>query len=139
VTLLNDPRPSARIERAYGLVDVRPLSVHGGILVLEVITMKTTTMARDARIFLRCKAAQKTLIERAAESLGMTTSDYVLSAALARSIEDVQRRNRLVLSDAGFSQLLEFMEADPEPEAQLVENACRYRRAIGSGTLIVED
>src|SRR2546421_10683114 len=101
--------------------------------------MGTTITTKDSRLFVRCKTRDKALIEQAAATLGMSVSDYILSTAIERAKEEVQRSNRVLVTQAAFAQLQEFLETDPEPSPALLENVARYRQMVESGKLTVED
>lgn len=101
--------------------------------------MELTLKPKDTRLYIRCQTPQKNLIEEAAAALGMSVSDYILSTMIERSASEIQRRNRLALSHAAFEQLHEFMQSEPQPSPELVENLSRYQKARDEGALTVAD
>lgn len=101
--------------------------------------MQTVVEPRDARLSIRCGVQEKALIECAAAAAGLSVSDYIRSVAIERSLNEIQRLNRILVSQEAFAQLADLLEADSEPPRALVENLGRYREAITSGALTVAD
>jgi uncharacterized protein (DUF1778 family) len=99
----------------------------------------STLEAKDTRLFVRCRTRDKDLIEQAAATPGMNVSDYILSTLIERSVGEMQRQNRITLTQAAFAQLTELMDRDPEPAPALAGNLKQYRKAVEAGTLSVAD
>lgn len=70
-------------------------------------------------INIRAKAAQRDLIDQAAERLGRSRSDFMLEAA-TRKAEDVLLDQTFFALDAGsFAQFHEMLDAPPQPNERL--------------------
>jgi uncharacterized protein (DUF1778 family) len=71
--------------------------------------MSSTTRTKDDRINLRLKHSAKLKLERAASFEGQTVSKFVLSSALARAEETIQKQEIISLnrkdSEAFFNAL----------------------------------
>jgi uncharacterized protein (DUF1778 family) len=72
--------------------------------------------SKDKRIDLRVNQAQK-----ASELEGMSLSSYLLSRGLAAAQADVERHEKLVLSDTDRDLFLQLLANPPQPEKALVE------------------
>ena len=95
--------------------------------------------AKNTRLYVRRKTPEKRLIEKAAMARGMNISDYILSTVLERSVSDIQRQNRISITEEAFEQLQAFLLTDPDPSAELVESLGGYQRALKRGMLTVAD
>lgn len=70
-------------------------------------------------INIRAKAAQRDLIDQAAERLGRSRSDFMLEAATRRA-EDVLLDQAFFRLDAdAFAQFQALLDAPPQPNARL--------------------
>src|SRR5438045_1358316 len=101
---------------------VRTQDVQYGILCQKETRMELSLKSKDTRLYVRCNSPQKTLIEQAAAKLGMSISDYILSTMIERSLDEIQRQNRLLLTQDAFAQLQDLLQTDPEPSPSLVQN-----------------
>lgn len=77
--------------------------------------------SKDKRIDLRVSEAQKSLLEKASELNGMSLSTYLLSHGLAAAQADVEKHEKLVLSDTDRDLFLQLLANPPHPEKALVE------------------
>lgn len=68
---------------------------------------------RDTPINLRVRAAQRELIDRAAQVLGKNRSDFMLEAACDKAQEVVLDQVFFRLSGAGFRQFTRLLNAPP--------------------------
>lgn len=74
--------------------------------------------AAVANINLRVRPEQKTLIERAADTIGVNRTQFMLEASVQRAESVLADRSRFVLSDDTFSEFVQALEAPlARPEA----------------------
>lgn len=81
-----------------------------------------STAAKPARretLNLRIPAAERSLIDRAALSIGKTRTDFILSAARRAAEEALLDRALVLVSPEKYKQFLAKLEATPEPNARL--------------------
>ena len=86
--------------------------------------MKTTTSSptkpvRRETLNLRIPAAERCLIDRAAQSSGKTRTDFILSAARRAAEEALLDRTIFVVSPAIYSKFLAMLDAPPQPNGRL--------------------
>jgi len=86
--------------------------------------MKSTTAAhakpaRRETLNLRIPAAERGLIDRAAQSSGKTRTDFILSAARRAAEEELLDRTIFVVSPATYSKFLALLDAPPQPNERL--------------------
>jgi uncharacterized protein (DUF1778 family) len=78
------------------------------------------TPRRDT-LNLRVPSTVRNLIDRAAESMGVTRTDFILGAA-RRAAEDTLLDRALVsVSPAAYAEFLARLDAPPQPNARLVK------------------
>ncbi len=68
---------------------------------------------------LRIPAAERGLIDRAAQSSGKTRTDFILSAARRAAEEELLDRTVFVVSPAAYTQFVAMLDAPPEPNERL--------------------
>jgi uncharacterized protein (DUF1778 family) len=68
---------------------------------------------------LRIKPAERGLIDRAAQSLGKTRTDFVLDAARRAAEEALLDRAILTASPKAYADFLARLDAPPRPNARL--------------------
>lgn len=93
--------------------------------------MDTSPATREKTINLRATPAQKTLIERAAESAGKTRTAFVLEATLQRAEAVLADRTRFALSAAQidrFNRVLDAPLRDPASLKKLLARRPRWAR-----------
>jgi uncharacterized protein (DUF1778 family) len=79
----------------------------------------TSSNSKEKRIDLRVSQAQKALLERASELKGMSLSAYLLSQGLATAQADIEKHQKLVLSDTDRDLFLQLLANPPQPEKAL--------------------
>lgn len=72
------------------------------------------TPLKPARIEARATVEQKTVIERAAALEGRTVSEFVLSTAVERAEEVIERQRVLRLSDEAFDDFMRVLDEPPQ-------------------------
>lgn len=77
------------------------------------------TAKRDTPLNIRATADQQQLIDRAAQALGKSRTEFMLESA-CRAAEDVLLdKTYFALSDSAFSDFLAMLESPPEPTQAL--------------------
>lgn len=73
---------------------------------------------RETNINLRAQAADKALIDRAAELLGQSRSSFMLEASVQRAQTVLADQTRFVLSESDMDRFLAALDAPlPDPKA----------------------
>ena len=75
--------------------------------------------ARGETINLRATHRQKDLIDRAAEALGRSRSDFMLDAACRQAEEVLLDRRYFVLSKDDFNRFMKLLDARPSSNPKL--------------------
>ena len=68
---------------------------------------------------LRIPAAERSLIDRAAQSSGKTRTDFILSAARRAAEAELLDRSLFVVSPQRYAQFLALLDAPPQPNEAL--------------------
>lgn len=68
---------------------------------------------------LRIPAAERGLIDRAAQSSGKTRTDFILGAARRAAEEELLDRTVFVVSPAAYARFVAMLDAPPEPNERL--------------------
>ena len=82
---------------------------------------------KEERISIRLNADQKSVIDAAAEALGINLSSFVLSNVLEAASRVVERQRQILLSDSAWNEFVGLIAADAEPTPAAVKAAQRYR------------
>jgi uncharacterized protein (DUF1778 family) len=83
-------------------------------------------MEKSQRIFVRATAAQKAIIEAAAEATKTSVSEFILESAIRDARDAIQDKTVFVVSPEVFDQMEELLAAPPVPNPGLEE---LHRRA----------
>lgn len=75
--------------------------------------------ARDVNINLRASRQQRSLIDRAAEALGKSRSDFMLDAARREAESVLLDRRYFALDAEGFGAFMERLDAEPTDNPEL--------------------
>jgi len=78
----------------------------------------TTTKPRDT-LNLRIAAAERNLIDRAAEAAGKTRTDFILEAARRAAEETLLDRALMVVGPEAYSNFLERLDQPAKPNDRL--------------------
>lgn len=81
-------------------------------------TASPTKPRRDT-LNLRIPAAERNLIDRAAQSAGKTRTDFILEAARRAAEETLLDRAVLAVSPEAYAEFLKRLDAPPQPTEQL--------------------
>ena len=90
---------------------------------------------KEERLDVRLRGDAKRLIASAAALTHQSLSEFVVSAALERSREVIERANVFRLSQHEASRFLDALSNPPSPHAKLQEAAEQYQNALDDGTL----
>ncbi len=74
---------------------------------------------RDVVINLRAKQSQRNLIDRAAESLGKSRSDFLLDAACSEAENVLLDQRIFYLDDAQYKVMMDLLNAPPQKNEKL--------------------
>jgi uncharacterized protein (DUF1778 family) len=86
------------------------------------ITMSTSRAKRDT-LNIRIKPEERSLIDRAAQSLGKNRTDFILEAARRAAEEALLDRTVLTISPEAYAEFVARLDAPAQPNERL-------RRAI---------
>lgn len=87
--------------------------------------------AKDSRIDLRVTAEQKTLLEQAASLSGVSLSAYTLLHLLPQAQQDIERQERLTLSNCDRDLFLSALANPPKLKGKLKSAIALYRDKYG--------
>lgn len=93
------------------------------------------TSRKEERLDVRLRKDSKQLIAEAAALSHQTLSEFVVSVALERSQEVIERANVISLSQQQASQFLDALASPPSPNDKLLKAAEQYQHALDDGTL----
>lgn len=82
---------------------------------------------KEERISIRLDAYQKSVIDAAAEALGISISSFVLSNVLEAASKVVERQHQIRLSESAWKQFVSLVAADTEPTPAALSAAERYK------------
>jgi uncharacterized protein (DUF1778 family) len=83
------------------------------------MTTATTTKARRDTLNLRIPPAERNLIDRAAESVGKTRTDFILEAARRAAEEALLDRALMVVSPEAYGEFLKRLDRPAQPNERL--------------------
>jgi uncharacterized protein (DUF1778 family) len=83
------------------------------------MTSTSTTKTRRETLNLRIPAAERNLIDRAAESAGKTRTDFILEAARRAAEEALLDRALLVVSPEAYRDFLKRLDRPAQPTDRL--------------------
>jgi uncharacterized protein (DUF1778 family) len=87
--------------------------------------------AKDSRIDLRVTEEQKVLLEQAASLSGVSLSAYTLLHLLPQAQQDIERQERLMLSNRDRDLFLSALENPLELRGKLKSAIAKYRDKYG--------
>jgi uncharacterized protein (DUF1778 family) len=77
------------------------------------------TIAKRDTLNLRIKADERSLIDRAAQSLGKNRTDFILDAARRAAEEALLDRKVLTVSPEAYAEFVARLDAPPQPNERL--------------------
>ncbi|MGB5632853.1 MAG: DUF1778 domain-containing protein [Waterburya sp.] len=87
----------------------------------------STPSPKDSRIDLRLTQEQKTTIEQAAAMNGVSVSAYTLIHLLPQAQQDIEERERLILSNRDRDTFLSAVANSPKLKGKLKTAIAQYR------------
>ena len=81
---------------------------------------KSKPAPRDERVDVRLSAALKSEIQRAADAEGVTLSQFILTATVAKTRETLERRHYLELSKRDAETFVDALLNPPQPNKALI-------------------
>jgi uncharacterized protein (DUF1778 family) len=78
-----------------------------------------TTLAKRGTLNLRIKPDERSLIDRAAQSLGKNRTDFILDAARRAAEEALLDRTVLTVSPEAYAEFVARLDAPPQPNERL--------------------
>jgi len=94
--------------------------------------MPRAASVKNERVNLRLDAAAKKRLERAASFEGKTVSGFILSSALARAEQAIERHETMALSERDARAFLDAILDPPKPNARLRRALEEYSRRVVS-------
>ncbi len=94
-------------------------------------TASTTRVPRDT-LNLRIPAAERNLIDRAAESAGKTRTDFILEAARRAAEETLLDRALMVVSPEAYDEFMKRLDRPAQPNDRLkrtMQSKARWKTA----------
>lgn len=86
---------------------------------MQTNTASSSHQNRDVTINIRAHQGQRDLIDRAAEALGKTRSDFMLEIACREAEAVLLDRRLFVLDDEKFEQFMELLDTPPSANKNL--------------------
>lgn len=83
------------------------------------MTTASSTKPRRDTLNLRIPAAERNLIDRAAESAGKTRTDFILAAARRAAEETLLERALMVVSPEAYTEFLKRLDRPAQPNDRL--------------------
>lgn len=83
------------------------------------MTTTSTTKPRRETLNLRIPAAERNLIDRAAESVGKTRTDFILEAARRAAEEALLDRALMVVGPEAYGEFLKRLDRPVQPDERL--------------------
>ncbi|GAA0311801.1 DUF1778 domain-containing protein [Sphingomonas oligophenolica] len=83
------------------------------------MTISSTSTAKRDTLNLRIKPEMRGMIDRAAELLGKSRTDFVLDAARRAAEEALLDRTLLRVSAESYAEFVALLDAPPQPSAAL--------------------
>lgn len=87
-----------------------------------------SVVTKDARLNLRLKPGDDQLIKQAAQSLGLTVSEFLTSSAVDRAHEVLADQKHFTLDEDTWEQFVAVLDEPARPDPRLVELFARPQR-----------
>ncbi|HNX72034.1 DUF1778 domain-containing protein [Rivihabitans pingtungensis] len=88
------------------------------------------TLAKDARLHIRCDQEMRHLLDKAAAYAHMSVSEFVLNHALAQALSVVQAHEAISLSPQDFAAFLDALDAPSAGNAALQRAFVRHAKHV---------
>ena len=96
--------------------------------------MLTTTQPKarkTTRLDLRVRPDVKRIIEQAAETLGISTTDFASAALVSEAQTVLEKHHRITLNNADRDRFLQALASEEEPNAALIQAAHQFNQHYG--------
>jgi uncharacterized protein (DUF1778 family) len=90
--------------------------------------MSTTAQEKYARLNCRVSLSIKNRVEEAAQTLGLSITDFTETAVAEKAEAVLAQAGRIELSEAEFDRFLAAIENPPAPTAKLRDAAEAYKK-----------
>ena len=89
-----------------------------------------TTLAKDARLHIRCDQEMRRLLDKAAAYAHMSVSEFVLRNAVEQAQSVVQKHEAITLSQDDFAAFLNALDAPAHPNPALKRAFQRHAKNV---------
>ena len=86
---------------------------------MKTVAATSPKVAPRETLNLRIPAAERGLIDRAAQASGKTRTDFILSAARRAAEDELLNRTIFVVSPSTYAKFLAMLDAPPKPNERL--------------------
>ena len=93
--------------------------------------MPKAMKTKEERIELRVKPQDKRLLEKAAQSQGLSLSSYLVSRSLVAAQEDAAPYRTYSITGTDCKRFLETLENPPKPNPKLKAAMKRFKKVMG--------
>ena len=96
--------------------------------------MSTTTQPKarkTTRLDLRVRPDVKKIIEQAADTLGISTTDFASAALVSEAQAVLEKHHRIMLNKADRDRFLQSLASEDEPNAALIQAAHQFNQRYG--------
>jgi uncharacterized protein (DUF1778 family) len=97
--------------------------------------MATPTEPQTIKIELTLSEIQKTTLEKAAATKGLSLNDYILNLAIQSAAQEVVGLEQIVLSQGDWEIFTSTLENPPEPIENLKAAMANYQKKYGNNDL----
>lgn len=97
--------------------------------------MLTTTQSearKTTRLDLRVRPDVKKIIEQAAATLGISTTDFASAALVNEAQAVLEKHHRIILSNTDRDRFLSALVSEEEPNGALIQAAHQFNTQYGS-------
>jgi uncharacterized protein (DUF1778 family) len=102
---------------------------------MKMATELFVSSRKEERLDVRLRKDAKVQIANAAALSHQTLSEFVVSVALERAQEVIERAKVIVLNEQQASRFLDALASPPSPNDKLIKAAEQYRAALEGGAL----
>jgi len=89
-----------------------------------------TTLAKDARLHIRCDQETRRLLDKAAAYAHMSVSEFVLKNAVEQARSVVQAHEAITLSQDDFAAFLDALDTPPQANPALQRAFARHAKHV---------
>ena len=96
-----------------------------------MLTTSEPKARKTTRLDLRVRHDVKKIIEQAAETLGISTTDFASAALVSEAQAVLEKHHRITLNNADRDRFLSALASEEEPNAALVQAAHQFNQRYG--------